>query len=91
MTSACDISLPVDVNDLLTCGCVCAGKPEPIIKWFKAHKEVTSSPDFQISYKDGRVSLTIPEVFEEDGGLFECQASNKGGLTKSTAELIVRG
>ena len=70
---------------------IVAGKPEPAIKWYKAGNEVTNSPDFQVAFRNGRVSLTIPEVFEEDGGLYECQAKNDGGVIKSTAELVVKG
>ena len=67
------------------------GKPEPTIKWFKEGKEVSSSADFQISFKDKRVALTIPEVFEEDGGKYVCSATNDGGKADSSAELIIKG
>lgn len=68
-----------------------AGKPEPSIKWYKKDKEITDAADFEISYKDGRVSLTIPEVFEENSGPVTCTASNYIGTASSTAELIVKG
>jgi hypothetical protein len=67
------------------------GKPEPTVKWFKEGKEITDSADFQLSYKNNRVSLTIPEVFEEDAGRYVCKAENKGGSQQSSAELIVKG
>lgn len=67
------------------------GKPEPSIKWYKKDKEITDGADFEISYKDGRVSLTIPEVLEEQSGQVTCTASNYVGCASSTAELIVRG
>ena len=68
-----------------------AGKPEPTIKWFREGKELTDQADFEIAYRGGRVSMTIPEAFEEDQGQYTCSAENKGGLASSTAELIVRG
>lgn len=68
-----------------------AGKPEPTIRWFREGKELTDQPDFEISYSNGRVSMTIPEVFDEDGGQYTCSAENIGGIASSTAELIVRG
>lgn len=67
------------------------GKPEPTIKWFKEGKEISDSADFQISYKNNRVVLTIPEVFEEDAGRYVVEAENKGGKKQSSAELIIRG
>lgn len=67
------------------------GKPEPSIRWYKEGREVTQSADFEISYRNGRVQLSIPEVFEEDSGRYVCQAQNKGGQVQSTAELIVKG
>ena len=71
-------------------GCV-KGKPEPSIKWFKEGKALTDSADFEITFKNGRVELSIPEVFEEDAGKYMCSAENKAGRTSSSAELIVKG
>lgn len=71
-------------------GCV-RGKPEPTIRWFKEGRELTQSADFEISYRNGRVRLSIPEVFEEDSGKYVCRAQNKAGQAQSTAELIVKG
>ena len=75
---------------MITCFCD-TGKPEPQIKWFKEGKNLADGPDFEISYKDGRVSLMIPESFPEDTGKYTCKATNIGGQASSTAELIVRG
>ncbi|XP_074662091.1 titin-like isoform X2 [Tubulanus polymorphus] len=69
---------------------VISGKPEPTIKWFREGREISDKADFEISYKQGRVSLTIPEVFEEDAGLFMCGAENIAGHATSSAELIVK-
>ncbi|ESO99782.1 hypothetical protein LOTGIDRAFT_141571, partial [Lottia gigantea] len=67
------------------------GKPEPSIRWFREGKELTDQADFEITYRQGRVTLTIPEVFEEDEGHFTATAENIAGSASSTAELIVRG
>ncbi|KAK3083136.1 hypothetical protein FSP39_014900 [Pinctada imbricata] len=69
---------------------IVTGKPEPTIKWFKEGHEITDQPDFEISYKDGRITLSIPEVFSEDEGQFMATARNVGGSASSTAELIVK-
>ena len=71
-------------------GCV-DGKPAPSIKWFKEGRELNDSADFEISFVNGRVELTIPEVFEEDAGKFNCSAKNTAGIATSSAELIVKG
>ena len=70
---------------------VVKGKPEPTIKWFKGGSQINDSADFQITYREGRVILTIPEVFEQDAGKFVCNAENTGGSADSSAELIVKG
>ena len=67
------------------------GKPEPTIKWFKSGKQISDSADFQISFREGRVMLSIPEVFEQDAGKYVCNAANKAGTVDSSAELIVKG
>ncbi|ESO99785.1 hypothetical protein LOTGIDRAFT_59089, partial [Lottia gigantea] len=69
---------------------VVTGKPEPSIRWFREGKELTDQADFEITYRQGRVTLTIPEVFEEDEGHFTATAENIAGSASSTAELIVR-
>uniref|UniRef100_A0A1I8JGT9 Titin n=1 Tax=Macrostomum lignano TaxID=282301 RepID=A0A1I8JGT9_9PLAT len=66
------------------------GKPEPTVRWFRGGRELHDSPDFEIKFKDGRVTLSIPEAFPEDQGTYTCEASNKGGQTSSSAELVIR-
>ena len=73
------------LNSILT------GTPEPSIKWFREGKEISDQADFEITFTNGRVALTIPEVFDEDAGKFTCFARNAVGTAASSAELIVRG
>ena len=70
---------------------IVSGKPEPTIRWFKEGKDIADGPDFEISYKESRVSMMIPETFEEDTGKYTCKATNEAGSASSSAELIVRG
>lgn len=45
----------------------------------------------QISHEpDGAVKLTIPEVFSEDGGHYELEASNAGGRTRTGCRVGVQ-
>ncbi|XP_046554795.1 uncharacterized protein LOC124264120 [Haliotis rubra] len=69
---------------------VVTGKPEPSIKWYREGREITQQADFEISYRQGRVTLIIPETTQEDAGQFRCTAENIAGQSSSTAELIVR-
>ena len=62
-----------------------------MIKWFRNGKQLNQQADFEISYRDGHVSLSIPEVFAEDSGLFMVTAENQAGIASSQAELLVRG
>jgi len=71
-------------------GCV-RGRPEPTIRWFREGRPLTAGADFEISYRDGRVRLSIPEVFQEDAGRYLCSAENKAGRSQSSAELVVKG
>jgi len=72
-------------------GCVKGGKPEPTIRWFRDGRPLTGGADFEITYSEGRVKLSIPEAFPEDSGKYTCTAENKGGKASSTAELVVKG
>jgi hypothetical protein len=72
-------------------GCLSGGRPEPTIKWFRDGRPLTGGADFEITYRDGRVKLSIPEAFPEDSGKYTVSAQNKGGQASSTAELVVKG
>ena len=58
---------------------------------YREGRPLTAGADFEISYRDGRVRLSIPEVFAEDAGRYLCSAENKAGRSQSSAELVVRG
>lgn len=66
--------------------------PEPpFVRWFKDGSEVVPGSDYQISHEpDGAVKLTIPEVFSEDGGHYELEASNAGGRTRTGCRVGVQ-
>lgn len=68
-----------------------SGKPEPSIKWFREGKHVLDTADFEVAYRDSRVTLIIPEVFPQDSGQYTCMAENVAGSASSSAELIVKG
>ena len=67
-----------------------SAKPEPVIKWYKNEIEITNKADYEITYKNGRAMLTIPEVFAEDAGTYVCVSTNEAGTCRSTGELQVK-
>ena len=68
-----------------------AGLPTPDVRWFRGDVDVTSSFNYEIVYApDGRTSLRIDEVFDEDAGQFTCLAENELGQASSVAELVVQ-
>lgn len=80
--SSVELSGLVDVNE----------RPQPpAIRWSKNGRAIREgSADFELRYADGRVSLTIPEAYEPDGGTYTCRVQNEAGSVESSAQLIVR-
>lgn len=86
---------PVKVMDGETarfCALV-AGSPKPEISWIHDGKLVKENPDFHLIYnkQTGSVGLEIQEVFPQDGGHYECVASNIYGTASVAAQLSVEG
>ncbi|CAL8088030.1 unnamed protein product [Calicophoron daubneyi] len=69
---------------------IVTGKPEPTISWFKAGRQISQGPDFQLHYEDGCVTLTLPEAFTDDSGEYTCAAENVAGTAESTATIIIQ-
>lgn len=68
------------------------GIPLPEVRWFRGDVDVTSSFNYEITYTvDGRTTLHIDEVFDEDAAQFTCMIENEHGHATSTAELVVQG
>jgi len=70
-----------------------AGSPKPDISWLHDGKVVKENPDFHLTYnkQTGSIVLEIAEVFPQDGGRYECKASNVYGTASVAAQLIVEG
>ena len=67
------------------------GLPTPDVRWFHGDVDVTSSYNYEVLYApDGRTTLRINEVFDEDAGQFTCLAENELGQASTTAELVVQ-
>ncbi|XP_033111498.1 myopalladin-like, partial [Anneissia japonica] len=70
--------------------CHVTGRPEPEVKWRREGERIEPSLDFEIFYKDGDATLTIPEVFVDDAGRFTCSASNTEGERSTSCILTVK-
>ena len=67
------------------------GFPPPIISWYRDNFEIQPSHDFQINTTETVSTLSIPEVFPEDTGMFMVKAYNMYGTVQCKAKLTVVG
>lgn len=69
--------------------CAISAEPPPQVTWFR-DGEVLHDPDLYIfdSRRD-EYSLLIHDVLMEDGGVYECHATNTHGVASSVATLTV--
>ena len=67
------------------------GNPKPSVSWFLNGKEILNSPDFNLSNQGDEYYLRIPEVFNEDRGLYSVVAKNKHSQVNDQARLHVSG
>ena len=68
------------------------GDPDPMVVWTKDGKELNSNDIIEVKYKNGVASLTINEIYPEDGGRFACKATNtKGAVETATMVKIIPG
>lgn len=68
--------------------CCLEGKPWPTVKWLKNGRELSKS-DYNMSAKDGVVTLDILVCKIEDAGTYTCIATNEHGTTETSCALIV--
>lgn len=75
-----------------TCKLLCclAGRPTPIVKWYKDKKEL-SKYEFNMTNSDGVVTMEIVDCKPEDTGRYRCVASNEHGDAETECVVIVEG
>ncbi len=81
----------VEEGSSITLKCAVEGTPPPTVTWFREDVKIESSLDFQIEYKNGYATLTIPEAFVDDAGKFTCTATNSAGSKSVSCHLRVKG
>ncbi|XP_017494185.1 PREDICTED: twitchin-like, partial [Rhagoletis zephyria] len=68
--------------------CCLEGKPWPTIRWLKDGRELGKS-EYNMTAKDGVVTLDITGCRLEDAGKYTCIASNHLGSTETSCSVIV--
>lgn len=68
--------------------CCCEGKPWPTIRWQKDGRELHKS-EYNMTAKDGVITLDITGCRMEDAGKYTCIASNHLGTTETSCSVIV--
>lgn len=85
---------PVAVMDgeRLYLECKVQGSPIPKVQWFHNDQLIKETKDISILQDNsGICSLTISEVFPEDGGEYSCKAINALGEAVCTTQISVEG
>lgn len=82
-------------KDSISLKCKANGSPSPTIEWTVDRKKILRGQRTKISFvpENGGISsdLSIDDLVVEDGGLYSCVASNKGGKTEHSARVNVYG
>ncbi|XP_008294641.1 myosin light chain kinase, smooth muscle isoform X2 [Stegastes partitus] len=71
--------------------CHLTGYPDPEVVWLCGEEPVVESPTVQIEYEDdGRCTLVLSKVSQEDTNVYTCRATNDHGETFCSAKLTVQ-
>merc|ERR1711976_259629 len=65
------------------------GDPDPQVSWLKDGKPIASNEIMEVKYKNGVASVTVNEVFPEDGGKFTCKATNTQGSVETSSMVTI--
>ncbi|KAM9444366.1 contactin-2 [Clarias gariepinus] len=76
----------VEISSQLHWSCVAAGKPRPLIRWFR--NGLPLSTQDRVAVNGGH--LKISNLALEDSGMYQCVAENKHGTIYFNAELRVQ-
>lgn len=71
--------------------CRVGGYPLPRAAWYKDGSLIPNEPPYQITFRDGDASLTVPESQEENSGVYSCQATNSSGQESTSSNVTVSG
>jgi len=69
--------------------CFVKGRPKPVITWYRDNNQFKVNENTGIKLEDNNQRLIFARLLDTDSGLYECEASNKGGKLKRSARLKV--
>jgi hypothetical protein len=75
----------------VTLQCVVAASPTPAILWRKDGRMIGNTRDFQQTFENNVAKMIIGEIYPQDGGCYECVASNAQGEAVIGCQLTVAG
>ncbi|ESO07120.1 hypothetical protein HELRODRAFT_191066 [Helobdella robusta] len=80
--------LTSEIDKPLALEAIVEGRPEPLITWYKnVHEELSESPNYEISCREGRARLVILKPKLTDSGEYTCVAKNKLGQPRFLEKL----
>ncbi|KAH9368879.1 hypothetical protein HPB48_004378 [Haemaphysalis longicornis] len=70
--------------------CLAAGRPAPQVRWYKDTLEVLEDGS-RVRLLDDRRLLELSSVGPQDGGMYQCLASNTVSQAQASAQVILGG
>ncbi|KAL1472308.1 hypothetical protein MTO96_039430, partial [Rhipicephalus appendiculatus] len=68
--------------------CVSAGRPPPLLRWFKDAQELLDD-GVRVHLLDDRHLMQLAPVATQDGGMYQCLANNALAQAQASAQLIL--
>ncbi|KAL1481412.1 hypothetical protein MTO96_034480, partial [Rhipicephalus appendiculatus] len=68
--------------------CVSAGRPPPLLRWFKDAQELLDD-GVRVRLLDDRHLMQLAPVATQDGGMYQCLANNALAQAQASAQLIL--
>ncbi|KAL3854884.1 hypothetical protein ACJMK2_014120 [Sinanodonta woodiana] len=81
------IDQTVKAGDKLVLEATVTGKPRPTIKWYKGKIELSSNPNVNTEYTNGKVRIIMNQMSQEDSATYTCVAENMAGKDQTKAEV----
>ncbi|KAL5016448.1 hypothetical protein ScPMuIL_006037, partial [Solemya velum] len=80
----------VTAGDPFTFQCSIMGNPRPTILWRKDQCMIGNTKDFLQTYNDNIARCVVSEIYPQDGGLYQCVATNSLGEVVTSCRLCVK-